>query len=94
MLAQKVQKAVKRRGRKKSGCKGEKGEAEGGVGSRGKGCATLLQAEQRATAKNTRAATNKRSEATAAAVAVAAEAELVRQDSKAAKCTVPGNTYA
>lgn len=46
----------------------------------GKGCATLLQAEQRATAKNTRAATNKRSEATAAAVAVAAEAELVQQD--------------
>lgn len=30
-----MQKAVKRRGRKKSGCKGEKGEAEGGVGAKG-----------------------------------------------------------
>lgn len=72
----------------------QRGKGRSGGGCGGKGCATLLQAEQRATAKNTRAATNKRSEATAAAVAVAAEAELVQQDSKAAKCTVPGNTYA
>lgn len=86
MLAQKVQKAVKRRGRAEGRRAREWGQRVRDFVTSG----TARDSEKHKSCNKQ----EKRREATAAAVAVAAEAELVQQDSKAAKCTVPGNTYA